>query len=262
MVLFLQIISQVMLWLCLATSVGIMIPQVVALHRNKYADNSSIWTYWIYFYCNLIWTIYQILFIIWRFKFYEIDDTKPPVGLELILLYIQLSSDIITSLLGIYLVIIKYYYLHILKKTSKNQLLQNKILQKKKDLQFVENNIYLIDQQYVNICRHIHQFIKKINSKPLKNHLVWITNQKDTIVKLLKLSKKVFKNIDNKLVLQVYESNNKLINEFIANYKKVYAKEYGQIMTTIKIKDKNLTNLSYQVKLRIAFVIITNLTSC
>ncbi len=253
MVLFLEIISQVTLWLCLATSVGIMIPQVIVLHRNKYADNSSVWTYWIYFYCNLIWTIYQVLFIVWRSKFYEIDHAEPPKGLELILLYIQLSSDIITSLLGIYLVIVKYYYLHILKKTGKNQLIENEILQKKKDLQFVKNNIYLIDQQYTNICKHIHQFIKKSCSK---------SNQKDTIIKLLKISKKVFKNINNKVVLKIYETNNKLLNKFIDNYKKVYLKKYKQITSTIKIKNTNLTNLSYQIKLRIAFVIITNLTFC
>ena len=89
--------TQFWIWVSSLSSVVIMIPQVVNLHKNKYADNSSIWTYWIYMLCNLFWTTYQALFIIYA----NLDqDQHLTIGMYIIL-YIQLASDIFSTSVGI-----------------------------------------------------------------------------------------------------------------------------------------------------------------
>lgn len=120
----LYVIIQTVLWICVITAIAIMVPQIVALHRNKYTDNSSVWTYWVYFFCNLMWTIYQILYIIWRIYY---SKENPPDTLELSLLGGQLASDIIAFGIATYLITIKYHYLNIFKKRiEKSKLLEKK----------------------------------------------------------------------------------------------------------------------------------------
>ena len=76
-------------------------------------------------------------------------DHEQPGKLELGLLFVQLGNDIVSTLLGVYLVIVKYHYLHIFKKSGKNKISEKqKLLLQKKSLTFTNNNIKLIDKQY------------------------------------------------------------------------------------------------------------------
>ena len=79
--------------------------------------------------CNLFWTTYQVLFIVYA----NLDPAQHlTVGMYAIL-YIQLASDVLSTSIGIYLIIIKLFYLH---KIKINKELQRKysILEKIKDL--------------------------------------------------------------------------------------------------------------------------------
>ncbi len=232
-----------------------MIPQVVALHKNKYADNSSIWTYWIYFLCNLIWTIYQALYLIWRIRFWDSYDTPPPTTSEILLLSIQLVCDILTSLLGVYLIIVKYYYLHVLKKIGEAKIKHEEKNKHEKNLSFIKKNIYLINQQYTFFYYYNQQLCKRIIGKKSFTSL----SLKVKINKLIKISKKINKNFDYKRSLNFYAKNNKLINQFIVNYKKTFPEKCNIIVANMKIKDLNLTSLSYENKLKIAFIQVSNL---
>ncbi len=250
MILF--IIIQVILWICVITAVTIMVPQIVALHRNKYADNSSVWTYWVYFFCNLIWTIYQTLYIIWRI-YYANDN--PPDTLELSLLGGQLASDIIALLIAVYLVIIKYYFLNIFKKIRKSKISENKkMLIQQKNSSFIKKNIYLIENQYNNFYKLNPKLCTKIVGKSFKDLI-----PKDKINMLLKILKIISRNLDDKHLINVYGLNNKLMNKFIINYKEMYPNIYKQIISTLKIKTLNLQDLSYEIKLRIVFIQLSNL---
>lgn len=246
----------ILVWICLVTSVGIMIPQVIALHKNKYADNSSIWTYWIYFLCNLIWTIYQALYLIWRVKFWDsYDNPQPPTRPEIILLSIQLVCDILTSLLGVYLIIIKYYYLNVLKKIGKEKLMCEEKIQHERNLSFTKKNIYLINQQYIFFYHYNQQLCKRIIGRKSFASL----SLKAKINKLIKISKKINKDFGWKQSSGFYTKNNKSINQFIINYKKAFPKKHNNIITNMKITNSNLNSLSYENKLKIAFIQASNL---
>lgn len=241
----LYIIIQTILWICVITAITIMVPQIVALHRNKYADNSSVWTYWVYFCCNLIWTIYQILYIIWRIYY---SKNNLPDTLELSLLGGQLASDIIALGIATYLIIIKYHYLNIFKRTGKSN------IDKTKKLTFINKNINLIEMQYANF----HQLYPKLCTKIVgKSYKILRPNEK--INKLLKILKFISRNHDDQHLINIYHKNNELTNKFITNYKKTCPKNYKEIISMLKNKDLNLNDLSYEVKLRILFIEFKNL---
>lgn len=100
-----EIIGAILIALAGTTSIFILIPQLINLHRNKYSDNSNIGLYWVYLWSNIIWTAYQIIF--------NIDFVNNPKNVgspQIPLLFIQLGIDIISLVVGIYSLILKYYY--------------------------------------------------------------------------------------------------------------------------------------------------------
>ena len=248
----LYIVIQIILWICVITAITIMVPQIVALHRNKYADNSSVWTYWVYFFCNLIWTIYQILYIVWRIYY---SGNNPPDTLELSLLGGQLASDIIALGIATYLIIIKYHYLNIFKKPGKFKSLKNeKLLIQQKNLTFIDKNINLIEMQYGSFYRLYPKLCTKIVGKSFKD-----LNHDEKINKLLKILRHISRKHNDQKLISIYRENNELTNKFIANYKKIYPKNYNEIISMLKINDINLNDLSYEVKLRILFIQLKSL---
>lgn len=60
---FLSYFTEFLLLFAVICSICLLIPQTVRLHKNKYADNSSIGTYVIYLISGIIWVIYAALFI-------------------------------------------------------------------------------------------------------------------------------------------------------------------------------------------------------
>ncbi|WEK82863.1 MAG: hypothetical protein L3I91_01855 [Mycoplasma sp.] len=100
-----EIVGAVLIALAGITSIFILIPQLINLHRNKYSDNSNIGLYWVYLWSNVIWTTYQIIF--------NIDFIKTPKNVgspQIPLLFVQLAIDIISLIVGIYSLGLKYYY--------------------------------------------------------------------------------------------------------------------------------------------------------
>ena len=56
-------VSQVFLWIAIIASLMILLPQVIKMHKNKYADtNTSILVYVAYLAANLSWAIYQLTY--------------------------------------------------------------------------------------------------------------------------------------------------------------------------------------------------------
>ena len=56
-------VSQVFLWVAIIASITILIPQVIKMHKNKYADtNTSVLVYIAYLAANLSWAVYQITY--------------------------------------------------------------------------------------------------------------------------------------------------------------------------------------------------------
>ena len=258
--------TQFWIWVSSITSIIIMIPQVVNLHINKYADNSSIWTYWIYMLCNLFWTTYQVLFIVYA----NLDPAQHlTVGMYAIL-YIQLASDVLSTSIGIYLIIIKLFYLH---KIKINKELQRKysILEKiKENVNFLEKNVHYFDEQLKilyafnkALCEKYIKVPKKIKL-PKYKYFIKDLNQDKKVNVLIKLSKKFFKNMNKSKIVNLYENVDKLNDLFIIKYEKNYKTNFQKLVGTINNKQKDnfdLSKLSYTKKLRISFVIVYNLQS-
>lgn len=99
-----EIIGSILIALAGITSIFILIPQVINLHRNKYSDNSNVWLYWVYLWSNFIWTAYQIFFNVGTLNNPDHNASEIP------LLSVQLSIDIISLAIGIYSLILKYHY--------------------------------------------------------------------------------------------------------------------------------------------------------
>ena len=97
-----QIIAQTFLWIAVLSGTAILVPQVVRMHKNKYADNSSIGLYIFYLGCNIIWTVYQILYIV---------TTKEEDPLQKAMLWIQFGGDILQVAFGAYSLILKIFYM-------------------------------------------------------------------------------------------------------------------------------------------------------
>ena len=95
-------IAQVVFWIAIIAGTSILIPQVIRMHKNKYADNSSVGLYIFYLGCNIIWTTYQILYII--------QQSSPSLP-DRIMLWTQFAGDILQVGFGLYSLILKLYYM-------------------------------------------------------------------------------------------------------------------------------------------------------
>ncbi len=258
--------TQFWIWVSSLSSVVIMIPQVVNLHKNKYADNSSIWTYWIYMLCNLFWTTYQALFIIYA----NLDqDQHLTIGMYIIL-YIQLASDIFSTSVGIYLIIIKSYYLHKIKTNKELQRRYSNVKKIKANIEYLEKNIHYINKQFVDLYQFDKELCEKYIKVPKKTRLT----KYDYFLKelrhdykveiLIKLSKNLFKDMIKSKIINLYEKVDKLNDLFIVEYQKSYIDNFQKLVNDINNKQKDnfdLAKLSYTKKLRISFVIVYNLQS-
>ena len=108
--------------------------------------------------CNLFWTTYQALFIIYA----NLDqDQHLTIGMYIIL-YIQLASDIFSTSVGIYLIIIKSYYLHKIKTNKELQRRYSNVKKIKANIEYLEKNIHYIDKQFVDL----YQFDKELCEIP------------------------------------------------------------------------------------------------
>ena len=81
---------------------------------------------------------------------------------------------------------------------------------------------------------------------------------------LIKLSKKLFKDMIKSKIINLYEEVDKLNDLFIVKYQKSYIDNFQKLVNDINNKQKDnfdLAKLSYTKKLRISFVIVYNLQS-
>lgn len=85
-------------------SMGLMIPQIIKVHKNKTKDNSSIWMYILYAICNLSWAIYN-----WLYLSLILNNN---VGIDVIVpTIISASLNTYCAIIGIYLTCVKSYYI-------------------------------------------------------------------------------------------------------------------------------------------------------
>lgn len=99
---FYDVFEEILLWTAIFIGLLILLPQVIALRRNKYADNSSVWIYVLYTVCNSIWLVYQIVLIT--------DSLNTKGGYYLAIFCVQLFGDVIQVIAGSYCIILKLYY--------------------------------------------------------------------------------------------------------------------------------------------------------
>ena len=85
-------------------SMGLMIPQIIKVHKNKTKDNSSILMYILYAICNSAWAIYN-----WLYLSLILNNN---VGIDVIVpTIISASLNTYCAIIGIYLTCVKSYYI-------------------------------------------------------------------------------------------------------------------------------------------------------
>ena len=205
-------VSQVFLWIAIIASLMILLPQVIKMHKNKYADtNTSILVYVAYLAANLSWAIYQLTYNL-------SDDPATTEKSQQILYWIQFGGYAIQTILGAYSLGVKIHYtinakdqknsvvsklvtrraeVAVLVKKEKNPMRQitDELISQYPKLQVivekhaVHHNLtvseYLDTKNTVELTAINAQFIKKIMSKkfnPLDENIKKLYNRYSTFV--------------------------------------------------------------------------------
>lgn len=170
----LLIITNIILYISLIGSLGIMIPQIIAMYKNKYADNSSIFTYAIYLGYSLICVVYQIVFFIYNEELAHSKGHQVEPGL-VALLYVQLLSDALSTVIGVWLMILKYHYVRV-GNIKKNTHVERDIKRREKNLLFLKNLEPFLNEELSLLCTLYGKDIKRYNPKDSCELIKVITN--------------------------------------------------------------------------------------
>ena len=115
-------ISQLFLWVAIIVSSMILIPQIVKMHKNRYAGtNTSVFMFAAYLVANFSWAIYQLT--------YNLSSNEPHGNIQYVLIWIQFGGYAVQALLGLYSFIIKLYFM-IGAKDKKNNILLSLVQQR------------------------------------------------------------------------------------------------------------------------------------
>ena len=208
-----EIVAQVFLWIAVLSGTAILIPQVVRMHKNKYADNSSLGLYIFYLSCNVIWTIYQILYIV---------TTTETDFSHKVMLWVQFGGDILQVSFGLYSLLLKIYYMVSAKYQKDNKIWV--ILKRRAEIALfltkeqapMRKVVFSIIKQYPNIRKKLEEQADK-NKQDLTQYI-----HSKTAVELAVIVAQCFKKIINKKY-----------NQLDINVAKTYAKWTKYIVNTI-----------------------------
>ena len=226
-------ISLIFLLVTIVVGLVMFVPQVIKLHKNKYADNSSIWLYVFFILCNVGWTIYQVMFIyIWLINHDYL--ILPKDKFEWNLLLVQLINDIVAVVFGLYALFLKIYYMKYRK--IKNITKLNKLIDMRKKIHNFQEHIKedFDNQLKIMVTTPTN---KKINHSELDYGKLSLIEK---ISILMTMTKKLPYEIKNKTKIYKinYQKINPLINSFI---KQSFQKFPNQF---IMIARKNIKNLN------------------
>lgn len=137
----LSIFNEVLLLMATITSICLLIPQTIKLHKNKYADNSSIGIYIIYLVSGIVWVTYASIFLFLRY-----NDPSEEQGSTLVnaMLWTQLVGDIISLSIGTYSLILKIHYSQSRKHNHKDENVEALIIKRSQYRNFIDS-----EKQYV-----------------------------------------------------------------------------------------------------------------
>ncbi len=237
--------NEALLWVALITSLCILIPQTIRLHKNKYADNSSIWVYIFYCFCNLIWVIYQTIYIVLQ---YNNSDSGENTKFLKIMLWTQLIGDILSFSIGLYTTIVKAYYMKS-KKHKKNDEIKKIITYRKQAKTFMisqkeENikNFQLIAKYYPEMCKKI---LKLKNDESIDSKIASLSTVEICVKIVTILNYFLYKQKNNKYTLNndlyhtLYVNALSLINRISKKYPSVI---YDSIHYHLSKKEKETLN--------------------
>lgn len=177
----LGIVSEVLVAIAVILSVWILVPQIIRLHKNKYADNSAAWTYMFYIIANTVWLVYQTLYIVLNYR--ATDD----LFLE-IMLWTQWVGDVLSVAIGVYSWALKMYYSHT-RKYKKDSFAEKLILTRAEyakfyndEKVFVVNKLHSLYKKYpelvlkVTNCVNHDDLVQKLEKATTTEVCVYVTN--------------------------------------------------------------------------------------
>ena len=197
-------VSQVFLWIAIIASIMILLPQVIKMHKNKYADtNTSVLVYIAYLAANLSWAIYQLTYNL---------STKEDVKSQQILYWIQFGGYAIQTLLGCYTLGVKIYYT-INAKDQKNSVVSKLVTRRAEVATLVKKEKEPMRQVLEELIKAYPKLQVIVEKKAAKRNLT-IEQYLDTknTVELTAINSQFIKKIMNKK-----------FNPLDENLKKMYA---------------------------------------
>lgn len=199
-------VSQVFLWIAIIASIMILLPQVIKMHKNKYADtNTSVLVYVAYLAANLAWAIYQLTYNL---------STKEDVKSQQILYWIQFGGYAIQTLLGCYTLGVKVYYT-INAKNQKNTVVRNLVTRRAEVAVLVKKEKEPMRQVTDQLIAEYPKLQVLVEKHAVKHNLT-VNEYLDTknTVELTAINAQFFKKIMNKKFNPLDEKIKKVYNQY------------------------------------------------
>lgn len=162
----LTVFGAILLWGAIIMSLSVMIPQIIRLRKNKYADNSSVMIYACYLFCNAVWLVYMCLLV-------SLTAHGTHTVYQMILLSVQTLGELFCVILGAYSLSMKLYFNHNRKKNKKDRTAEAILKQRAIYLGFyaaqkayVLKQLVVLSQQYPELYSQImkDQKVEKLNT--------------------------------------------------------------------------------------------------
>ena len=199
-------VSQVFLWIAIIASIMILLPQVIKMHKNKYADtNTSVLVYVAYLAANLAWAIYQLTYNL---------STKEDVKSQQILYWIQFGGYALQTLLGCYTLGVKVYYT-INAKNQKNTVVRNLVTRRAEVAVLVKKEKEPMRQVTDQLIAEYPKLQVLVEKHAVKHNLT-VNEYLDTknTVELTAINAQFFKKIMNKKFNPLDEKIKKVYNQY------------------------------------------------
>ena len=201
-------ISQVFLWIAIIASIMILLPQVIKMHKNKYADtNTSVLVYIAYLASNLAWAIYQLTYNL---------STEESQTSQQILYWIQFGGYAIQTLLGCYTLGVKIHYT-INAKDQKNSVI-SKLVTRRAEVAVLVKKEKKPMRQVTNELIKQYPKLQVIVEKHAVRHNLTIDQYLDTktTVELTAINSQFIKKVMNKKFNPLDENIKKLYSQYSA----------------------------------------------
>ena len=221
----LQVIAQILLWATILTGIIFLIPQIVKMYKNKFADNSSLLFYIFDVVCYGCWSAFELIYVL------NTNDT----GSQEAMLWIQFGGETIAFIISIYSLVLKLYY--VLGAKTKATAKTIEVLKRR-----VNTSIFLTNEKEpmlkmtLALIKQYPQFVKRLNihakicKKSLEQYLESKNAVELAVINALIL-KKVLNRKANPIDVKLVDNYNKYneyainkINSLSTNYMDVISK--------------------------------------